>query len=59
MVLTAHLEGFESLSYTVRWQYSPDGGRTVVDAGTGTTHHYTADANNANWLWRVIVEVDD
>lgn len=59
ITLTAHLQGFEGLTYTVRWEYTDDYGATIHTAGTGMVYRYTASEENENRLWRVTVDVDE
>ena len=56
--LRAELTGFtdEDL-YTVRWQYTPDGGETVLDAegANELTWHYIVNKQNYSCAWRVML----
>ena len=56
--LKAELSGFSGEDrYTVQWQYTPDGGKTVKDAegADGLTYHYRVDKTNYTYGWRVKV----
>lgn len=56
--LKAELNGFsEEDRYTVQWQYTPDGGKTVKNAegATGLTYSYRVDKTNYAYGWRVKV----
>ena len=56
--LTATLTGFEEDSYTVQWQYSPDGGASAVNiqGANGLTYAYRLTAENFGYLYRVVVD---
>ncbi len=43
--------------YTIQWQYTPDGGETVLDVpgATGTEYRYVLDSETAQYGWRVMV----
>lgn len=58
VTLTAHLEGFEELEYTCFWEYTTDGTNFNV-AGSGETFTYSASEENADWLWRLSIELAD
>ena len=56
--LKAELSGFSGEDcYTVQWQYTPDGGKTVKDAegADGLTYRYRVDKTNYTYGWRVKV----
>lgn len=56
--LSAELEGFrEDDLYEVQWQYSPDGGETVLDmeGANGLTHSYRIDKQNYAYVWRLVI----
>ena len=56
--LKAELSGFSAEDhYTVQWQYTPDGGKTVKDAegADGLTYRYRVDKTNYTYGWRVKV----
>lgn len=57
IVLTARLNGFENLEYTLQWQYTPDDGENVYDVAgaNGTQYAFIIDESNAHYLWRVSV----
>lgn len=57
ITLTATLVGFENDLYALQWQYTPDGGLTVLDADSASelTYSYVVNAENAAYLWRVQV----
>lgn len=57
ITLTATLIGFENDLYALQWQYTPDGGLTVLDADGANelTYSYVVSAENAAYLWRVQV----
>ena len=57
VTLTATLTGFENDEYTMQWQYTPDGGETVVDIEGANDAEYTfvLDATNIHYLWRMTV----
>ena len=60
-VLTAVLYGFsDEDTYTVQWQYSPDGGETVFDAEDGTEleYHYTVTEETIQYSWRVVITIE-
>lgn len=59
ITLQAHVTGMGNTKYIIHWQYTDNGGMTVFEAGTGSTWSYTADAENANRLWRVYVEITE
>ena len=47
--------------YTLQWQYSPDGGQTIVDVedADAADFHYTVDEETVHYLWRVVVRFDE
>ena len=56
--LKAELLGFKDTDrYTVQWQYSPDGGKTILDAEDGheLTYHYTMSEENYGYAWRMVL----
>lgn len=57
VTLTATLTGFEDDTYTMQWQYTPDGGETVVDVEGANEAEYTfvLDGTNVGYLWRMTV----
>ena len=61
---TAHLkavpEGYENLTYTLQWQYSPDD-RNWTDAAGETDDHIdiVLTEENNNYYWRIMVFVQD
>ena len=57
VTLTATLTGFEDDAYTMQWQYTPDGGETVVDVEGANEAEYTfvLDGTNVGYLWRMTV----
>ena len=57
VVLTAELIGFEDTAYTVQWQFSPDGGETVIDIPGANELTYIYQINEANfqYIWSVKV----
>ena len=59
IVITAEVTGTDR-PYHLLWQYSPDGGRTVLDAedASGNEYRYTLDETNMQYLWRVAVIFD-
>ena len=57
-VLNAELNGFRDEDrYTVQWQYSPDGGETILDAegADGLNYHYTVNKQNFSYAWRLLL----
>lgn len=58
VTLTAELEGFlENDRYEIQWQYTPDGGETVLNAenANGLTYSYIVDKTNFTYGWRLMV----
>lgn len=57
VTLTAKLTGFENDEYTVSWQYTPDGGATVIDVegANELSHSFPITVENADYLWRVCI----
>ena len=57
VTMTATLTGFEDVAYTMQWQYTPDGGETVVDVegANGPAYTFTIDDGNYAYLWRLVV----
>ena len=58
VVLYARLVGFENDQYILQWQYSPDGGATVVNVSgaNGTEYSFPISAENTHYMWRLHVE---
>lgn len=56
IVLHATVEGVEP-PYTLQWQYTPDGGQTVLDAEGANSEEYrfVLDEENSRYLWRIKV----
>lgn len=61
VTLTATLTGFDEDVYTIRWQYSPDGGETAIDiqGATATEYCYTLTRENFGYLYRVVIICED
>ena len=59
VTLTATLTGFENLAYTLQWQYTPDGGTTIIDApdGNGLSYSFTVNDENVGYLWRIQIRL--
>ena len=58
--LRAELSGFTDADrYTVQWQYTPDGGKTFVDAegANELVYHYSVDKQNYSYAWRLAVNL--
>ena len=57
--LTAKLEGYEGLVYSIKWQYSLDGQEDWQDVENGDGRTYTFEVNEFNftWYWRAVVTV--
>jgi len=57
VAMTAQVEGAEQ-PYTLQWQYSPDGGETIVNVedANEAEYRYILDEDNARYLWRVAVQ---
>ena len=57
--LNAELVGFEGVNYQLQWQYTPDGGETIIDVegATGLTYSFPVTQENAGYLWRLSVQV--
>lgn len=57
VIISARLIGFENDVYTVQWQYSPDGGTTILDipGATGLEYGYFLNRNNAGNIYRIVV----
>lgn len=56
VTLTAVLTGCDPDEVEIEWQYSPDGGETVVTVGDahGLEYRYTVDRENRHYLWRAV-----
>ena len=56
VTLTAVLAGCDPDEVEIEWQYSPDGGETVVTVGDahGLEYRYTVDRENRHYLWRAV-----
>ena len=61
VTLTATLTGFENDDYTMQWQYTPDGGQTVVDieGANDSVYAYDITLENADYMWRLCVTLQD
>ena len=61
IILYANLTGFDDDVYTVRWQYSPDGGATAIDIGGANdlTYAYRLTVENFNYMYRVVIDIED
>ena len=59
IILSAKLTGFEDVNYRLQWQYSPDGGATIIDVSGANDAQYSFIINdeNAAYLWRVCVTI--
>ena len=57
VTLTASLVGFEGDNVALQWQYTPDGGATILDAegASGAEISYSINPDNAGYLWRLKV----
>lgn len=58
--MEAMLSGFEGASYTITWEYNPDGldkWYTAPGNSHGDQYQLTLDQENALWFWRVVVIV--
>ena len=57
VILTAELTGCDPETVFIEWQYSPDGGETIVTVENAhdIEYHYTLDWENRNYFWRVVV----
>ena len=61
VIFTVTLKGFENLEYEIIWQYSPDGGETVIDIPDehSLTYAFNVSMENQYYLWRVRIEIID
>ena len=60
IVLTAHLEGFEGIEYTVQWQKSLDGIQWEDQAGaTELVYKFALTEANDDYIWRVMIFTED
>ncbi len=59
IVITAEVTGTDR-PYRLQWQYSPDGGKTVLDVenAAGNEYRYLLDETNIHYHWRVAVIFD-
>ncbi|MEG2188186.1 MAG: hypothetical protein RR085_12755, partial [Clostridia bacterium] len=60
VTMEALLSGYESIPYTIVWQYSDNGGKSWNNAaGTnnGTTYTLTVSQENASWCWHVALTI--
>lgn len=60
VTLEAFLSGFENVEYTICWEFSENGIDEWTPAeGTnnGTIYEFSLNEQNANWYWRVVVDV--
>lgn len=57
VTLTATVIGCDPSQVTIEWQYSPDGGTTViaVEDAHSFEYHYTVDRTNKHYLWRAVI----
>ena len=57
--LTAKLEGYEGLVYSLRWQtsYETQGAWVDLQDGTGSSYTFILDDDNYTWFWRVLVDI--
>src|SRR5690606_32318861 len=57
--LTAKLEGYEGLVYTLNWQnsLSGQGDWQNIAGAEGESYSFTLDEANYTWFWRVAVEI--
>lgn len=55
IILTAHAAPSDNVRY--QWQYSPDGGETVItiEGATESVYSYVLTPENQNYVWRVMV----
>ena len=54
------MTGYDTLVYTVQWQYSLDGGDWIdVEGATGMTMDMEITLDNYKYFWRVVVRVVD
>lgn len=59
ITLTAHLEGFDEISYRLQWQYSLDGENWKDEKGAnGTSFSFVLDESNDAYIWRVIAIIN-
>ena len=58
ITLSARLEGYDGIEYSLRWQVNSGGGgwQDVPDAA-GHTFSFILDEKNIDWLWRVAVDI--
>ena len=59
VILTATLTGFEDVNYQMQWQYSADGGATILDVEGANDYQYSypITIENAHYLWRLSVTI--
>ncbi len=57
ITLTAEILGCDPSQVTIEWQYSPDGGLTVVtvEDANDFEYRYTVDRTNMYYVWRAVV----
>ena len=57
ITLTAEILGCEPGEVIIRWQYSPDGGETVVTVpeADGMVYSFILSEENMGYLWRAVV----
>ena len=59
VTLTATLTGFEDVEYVMQWQYTPDGGQSIVDIEGANSSEYSfpITVENSVYLWRLNVTI--
>lgn len=57
--IVAVINGYEGLNYTLSWQYFDGTAWHTVEGANGLTHSFTLTEENYNWLWQLVVEVEE